>query len=140
VVKSILARHQERVRYFGIIPRNELYRYYSQGSVLVMPSLQDGFGLVMSQAMACGLPVIATTNTGAMDLFTDGQEGFIVPIRSSEAIREKILMLKENRALHSAMSRAALERVRSIGGWNAYGERMLEVYREALAMRDRSQH
>ena len=46
-----------------------------------MPSVEDGFEMVMAQAMACGLPVIATTNISAEDLFTDGVEGFIVPIR-----------------------------------------------------------
>ena len=44
-----------------------------------------GMALVQGQAMACGCPVIATTNTGAEDLFTDGVEGFIVPIRDPDA-------------------------------------------------------
>jgi glycosyltransferase involved in cell wall biosynthesis len=52
--------------------------------------------MVMAQAMACDLAVVATTNTGGEDLFTDGVEGFIVPIRNLEAIREKVFCLYEN--------------------------------------------
>jgi len=99
----------------------------------VLPSIQDGFGLVQAQAMACGLPVVATTHTGAEDLFTNGVEGFIVPIRCSEAIREKILYLYNNNELREEIARAALRRVQSLGGWDSYGQVMIDRYRLALA-------
>jgi glycosyltransferase involved in cell wall biosynthesis len=86
--------------------------------------------------MACGLPVIATTNTGAEDLFTDGVEGFIVPIRNPEAIREKVLYLYEHREIRKEMARAALERVRSLGGWETYGSIIVAAYKEALKARE----
>jgi glycosyltransferase involved in cell wall biosynthesis len=124
------------VRFFGSIPRSELYEYYNQGSVLVLPSLEEGLALVQAQAMACGLPVIATTNTGAEDLFTDGIEGFIVPIRSQEAIREKVTHLYKNSELRHEMGQAALRRVQSIGGWDSYGDSISETYADALRFRD----
>jgi glycosyltransferase involved in cell wall biosynthesis len=117
------------------VARDELYKHYSQASVLVLPSIEEGLALVQAQAMACGIPVIATENTGAADLFTDGVEGFIVPIRDPRAIREKILTLYENPAMREQMGEAALARVRKIGGWDDYGERALAYYRGALAMR-----
>lgn len=94
-----------------------------------------GLATVQGQAMACGLPVIATTNTGGEDLFTDGVEGFVVPIRSPEAIREKVLYLYEHPEVREEMSRAALQRVQQLGGWNDYGERMVATYEQALARR-----
>jgi glycosyltransferase involved in cell wall biosynthesis len=130
-VKSILARYQDpRIHFLGFIPRHRLSHYYSQGSVFVLASVEEGFGLVQAQAMACGLPVIATTNTGAADLFTDGVEGFIVPIRDPGAIREKILYLYENPDVREEMGRAALRRVSSLGGWETYGELALATYQE----------
>ena len=80
--------------------------YISQADALVLPSVEDGFGLVQAQAMACGVPVIATTNTGAEDLFTDGVEGFIVPIRDVAALRERIeiLMDDESRTKYPVMT------------------------------------
>lgn len=114
--RAILARYSKFCRYLGVKDRRELHRYYSQGSVFVMPSIEEGIALVQGQAMACGLPVIATSNTGAEDLFTDGIEGFIVPIRDPEAIREKLLLLYQSSDLREEMSQAALRRVRAMGG------------------------
>jgi glycosyltransferase involved in cell wall biosynthesis len=131
--RPFLARYEGRYRYLGIIQQSRLSEYYSQGSVFVMASIEDGFGLVQAQAMACGLPVIATTNTGAEDLFTDGVEGFIVPIRDAEAIREKLLYLYGHPDVRNEMADAALARVRAMGGWDSYGESAAAVYGEALA-------
>lgn len=134
-VRPLLAKHEGSFRYLGVIPRVQLFRYYSQGTVLVLASIEEGLALVQAQAMACGLPVIATTNTGAEDLFTDGVEGFIVPIRNPDAIREKILFLYEHPAVRDEMAQTALARVQSFGGWERYGEQMLRVYTEAISPR-----
>lgn len=133
--RRFLADHEGHYRYFGPIAREELHWYYSQGSVFVMGSIEEGLALVQAQAMASGLPVIATTNTGAEDLFTDGVEGFIVSIRSPEAIREKVLYLYQHPGVRDEMAKAARERVQSLGGWDSYGERVVESYRAALAQR-----
>src|SRR5205085_9036426 len=127
-IKPLLRRWEGKARFLGMKRRNELYQYFGQASVLVLPSLEEGLALVQAQAMACGVPVIASANTGASDLFSDGVEGYIVPIRDPEAIRERILRLYEEPALRATMAAAALERVRSIGGWQSYGEQMLAVY------------
>ena len=131
-VRPFLQKWEGRYRYLGVIPRKELYRYYSQGSVFVIASIEEGLALVQAQAMACGLPVIATTNTGAEDLFTDGVEGFIVPIRDPDAIREKVLYLYERPEVRQEMSRAALRRVRTLGGWETYGSMVVRAYEGAL--------
>jgi starch synthase len=131
-VRPFLAKYDGTFRYRGIKPRAELRKYYSQASVFVMASIEEGLALVMAQAMACGLPVIATENTGGSDLFTDGVEGFSVPIRSAQAIREKIEFFLDNRSETEKMGAAALERVRSLGGWDSYGDTISRFYREAL--------
>lgn len=131
--ERVVAKCDLPLRRLGVLPRAELAEHYSQASVLVLPSIEDGFGLVMAQAMACGVPVIATTNTGAEDLFTDGAEGFIVPIRDGAAIADKIVFLYEHPEVRDAMGAAAVARVRALGGWNSYGERMAAMYQAALA-------
>jgi glycosyltransferase involved in cell wall biosynthesis len=132
-MERILAQYSGIFEYKGVSPRKDLWRLYSQSSVLVLASVEEGFGLVQAQAMACGVPVIATTNTGAEDLFTDGVEGFIVPIRSPEAIREKLEWMLDHREMCDQMSAASIERVKKLGGWDRYGECVLSVYRQ-LAM------
>ena len=134
-IKLVLEKWKGPFRYLGPIPRTELFSYYSQGSVFVLASIQEGLALVQAQAMACGLPIIATTNTGAESLFSDGREGFIVPIRDPRAIREKILYLYEHPDVRDAMAQAARERVQHLGGWDDYGNRMLAVYQNALSCR-----
>ena len=87
--------------------------------------------MVQVQAMACGLPLIATTNTGAADLVTDGEQGFIIPIRSVNALKEKVLYMYEHAAERQRMGGAALAQARRFT-WDAYGERAVEKYASVL--------
>jgi glycosyltransferase involved in cell wall biosynthesis len=132
-VKGLLEKNRDIFVYKGIVPRAELSGIYSQGSVLVLPSVQEAFGMVQAQAMACGLPVIATTNTGAPNLFSDGIEGFIVPARNSLAIRNQIKWMIDHPNERAQMGNAAMRRIKELGGWDHYGEQCLAVYREVLA-------
>jgi glycosyltransferase involved in cell wall biosynthesis len=131
-MESHLRKYRDKVTLVDFMPRAKLRHYFSQGSVLIQPSIMEGLSLVMAQAMACGLPVIATPNTGAEDLFLDNQVGFIVPPRDPQAIREKILYLYENPVVRDEMSTAALKRVQAMGGWDAYGSQIEQVYRALL--------
>ena len=89
--------------------------------------------MVLLQAMACGLPVIATTNTGALDVVREGVDGFIVPIRSVEAIKEKILWCYEHREEAREMGLAGHQRV-SVGfSWDDYGNRLFAAYQQVLS-------
>lgn len=133
--KGTIDRSGVALRHLGVLPRGQLAEHYSQASVLVLPSLEEGLALVQAQAMACGVPVIATTNTGAEDLFTDGVEGFVVPVRDPDAIAAKLVYLYEHPEARDAMGAAALARVRALGGWNSYGEKMAAMYESALAGR-----
>ncbi|MDE2320342.1 MAG: glycosyltransferase family 4 protein [candidate division NC10 bacterium] len=130
--REILHRNADIFTDKGPHPRNKLSWFYSQASVLVQPSIQEGLSLVLAQAMACGLPVIATTNTGAEDLFTDGVEGFIVPIRDPKAIRDKIQWMLDNPTRRQEMGQAALQRVKLLGGWETYGEQALGIYSQLI--------
>ncbi len=87
--------------------------------------------MVQVQAMACGLPLIATTNTGAADLVTDGEQGFIIPIRSVNALKEKVLYMYEHAAKRQRMAGAALAQARRFT-WDAYGERAVAKYASVL--------
>jgi len=117
----------------GHQPQNELYKFYSQGSVFVLPSVQDGFGMVIFQAMACGLPVVLSENTGGYDAITkDGEEGFVIPIKSVEAIKEKILYLYENQDICKEMGQKAKQRVISGFTWDDYGKRYINILKENI--------
>jgi glycosyltransferase involved in cell wall biosynthesis len=65
--------------------------------IFVLPSLEDGFARTVAEALACGLPVITTPNTGASDLIRAGENGEIVPIRDPQAIADAVLRWWERR-------------------------------------------
>ena len=129
----LLARNADLFEHRGFVAPERLAQTYSQGSVLVLPSVEEGLARVQAQAMACGVPVIATPNTGSEDLFTDGVEGFIVPARDARAIRDRIEFLLDHPAERERMGFASEERVKSRGGWEAYGSAVERMYQALLA-------
>jgi starch synthase len=130
-------------RYVGTIPlklvgpqpRSEMKVLFSQASVLVLPSIEDGFGLVIAQAMACGVPVIASTHSGGPDLITEGVEGFLVQPRAVRTLEERLSALYEDRELLSRMGQSALRRITALGGWTSYGDAVERAYRSILERR-----
>lgn len=82
-------------------------KVFGKSSVLVLPSVEDGFGLVALEAMACGLPVIVTSQCGSADVVDEGVNGFVVPPRDIEAITNKLVFLAENEAKRVEMGKAA---------------------------------
>jgi len=117
----------ENVQFLGPISQTEMVERMSRSHVLVLPSIEEGLALVQAEAMACGCPVIGSTNSGGDDLYTDGVEGFIVPIRDPKAIRDRMQLLADDPNLRREMGAAALRRVRSMGGWAEYGDRWEEL-------------
>ena len=127
----------EGARFLSHVRGDDLTALMSSSHTLVLPSVEDGFGLVMAEAMACGCPVIASGNTGASDLYTDGVEGFITPPRDVEALTGRLQALADDPARRDAMSAAALARVAGMSGWSAYGDRMTALLEQLVAARRR---
>ncbi|ALG68717.1 glycosyltransferase family 4 protein [Beggiatoa leptomitoformis] len=125
-LQSVIQKYRaDNIVFKGGFPQQELAKLYTQGSVLVLASITDGFGMVVPQAMACGLPVVVTENVGASDLVTEGENGFIVPIRKVEALKEKLLYLYEHQQRAKAMGLAAYQAVKQGQTWDDYGERLV---------------
>jgi glycosyltransferase involved in cell wall biosynthesis len=85
----------------------ELLAAYRGSDLLVFPSLAEGFGHVLLEAMACGLPVLSTTHTAAPDLITNGEDGFVVAPRDAELLARNIEWALEHRTELRRMGRAA---------------------------------
>ncbi|WP_263412667.1 glycosyltransferase family 4 protein [Terriglobus aquaticus] len=113
----------EHVEFLGLLPQTELPAILSGSHLFVLPSIEEGLALVQGQAMACGCPVLASTNTGAADLFSDGQEGFIVPIRDIDALTARMQQVADDPELQQRLRAAALLRVQHLGGWHEYGSK-----------------
>lgn len=117
-----------RQRWFETPGFQDPLPYYQGASVFVFPTIEEGSALVTYEALACGLPVITTFNSGSV--VRDGVEGFIVPIRDAEAIVECIDRLADE-GRHREMSRAARERACEYT-WDRYGDNLVSVYLSVL--------
>jgi len=127
-LESAVRKH----RWLPTLSHAGVLREMQSHDVLVLPSLFEGFGLVILEAMAQGTPVITTDHTAGPDVIENGIDGFIVPIRSAEAITEKLDMLASDRERLMAMKSLAKQKAAS-RGWETYRQRLVEVAREVMA-------
>jgi starch synthase len=88
--RNYINQHSGSFEYLGAKPRVELLEVMKTVDLFVFPSLADGFGLVIGEAMACGVPVLTTQNTGGPELITDGVEGWCVQAHSTDPLIERI--------------------------------------------------
>jgi glycosyltransferase involved in cell wall biosynthesis len=104
----------KNVVFTGFIQQAALPRYYAAADVFVFPTLGDGHGLVVEEAMVSHLPVISTSSAGDIRLrVPDGEAGFVVPPCDSAALAARMAGLARDPALRTRMASAAFERARA---------------------------
>jgi glycosyltransferase involved in cell wall biosynthesis len=130
--ESLLARYTSHLRHVAPVPQKQLVNYYGRASVFVLASLEEGFAMVVPQAMACGLPIICTANTGAADLVTRVRCGFVVPTRDVDALTERLTYLYEHPDVALEMGRRGREAVQSGLTWHDYGTSIVREYERVL--------
>lgn len=118
---------KKNINFFGSCSRDDLKKLYHESNVFVLPSVEDGFGMVIGEAMACGLPVICSKNTGANDIIQDNKHGFLVPAQDSEALAEKILWCYQNPELCKEMGNLGKNKILDFS-WDNYGNIIFEIY------------
>ncbi|KXB03854.1 hypothetical protein AKJ45_00230 [candidate division MSBL1 archaeon SCGC-AAA261F19] len=120
-------KKEESISFTGYVPTLP----YEKADFLVLPSLEDGFGLVVLEAMASGLPVIISENTGAKDLVKEGTQGFIVPVREPEAISERIRYFYDNPGEVERMGKNARKKAENYS-WNEYQDKLVKAYEDII--------
>ena len=108
--------------YIGQVPRAQVVEEFRRADVLAFPTICDSFGLVLVEAMAMGVPVVATDHCG--DVVRDGIDGFVVPARDPEALADRLQQIVEDRALRARMSDNARARAQDFS-MQAYADRLL---------------
>lgn len=120
----------KRIIFTGYVPRKDLAAIYSSADLFVYPSLYEGFGLPVLEAMACGTPVI-TSNLSALPEIA-GDSAVLVSPRNEAEITEAILRVLSDRALHAELSSKGLQHSR-LFSWDATAQKTIAVYRDAIA-------
>jgi UDP-glucose:(heptosyl)LPS alpha-1,3-glucosyltransferase len=121
-----------RVHFLGL--RTQVERYYAAADICLLPSLSDPFGMVVLEAMACGLPVIVSRHQGVAELLKDGYNAYLLENpRDSTRIAELTAQLDDDR-LREEMGRRARETAQACS-WDAMTDRVLALYAESIRQR-----
>jgi alpha-maltose-1-phosphate synthase len=122
-----------RCTWLGAIPHQTVLEQMARAHVFVFPSIVEGFGMVITEAMASGVPVITTPNTAGPDIMTEGSEGFIVPIRAPDMLAERITSLADDETGRRAMAVNALETAHR-SAWSNYEQQIATLVEKWIAV------
>lgn len=118
------------VRFTGRIANEEFAEFYAKSTVAVVPSLYEGFGIPAAEAMACGVPLIATSGGALPEVV--GDAGIIVPPADASALSKAIIYLFNNPDERKRYAQAGLARVNKVFSWAKAAEKVVEIYTEAI--------
>jgi phosphatidylinositol alpha-mannosyltransferase len=125
-------RVRERVIVLGSVDRDRLPRYHAAADVFVSPAVgQESFGIVLVEAMAAGLPVVATDIQGYREVVDDGVEGLLVPPRDPAALAAALRRVLEDDELAKSLGEAGRARARRYS-WDVVGPEIEAVYAEIV--------
>jgi glycosyltransferase involved in cell wall biosynthesis len=124
----------DQVRFIGSVPLSDLRRIFSAARLFVLPSVAEGFpgGLVTLEAMASGLPIVASNIGGITDVVEDGYNGFLFRVGDVDGMRNAITKLAQDKSLAESMGRLSREIVEKRFSWTSIAKKTLAVYEELL--------
>lgn len=124
----------EHVIFVGRVSDEEVPEYMAAADIFVLPSLSEGFGIVLLEAMASGLPIIATNIAGISEMVTDGENGFLVEPKNPEEIADRIMKLLEDDALREIISHNNKEKSKQFS-WSQVVDMIESVYMNVLKIK-----
>lgn len=122
----------DRIEFLGTVPHDRLVQYYRAADAVAMPSFYESFGLVAVEAMACGVPVVASRVGGLTSTIADGRTGYLIPWRCPEPFAEKLDTLLGNAWLRDALGANAARSMQAYS-WQAVAATLRGLYEEVVA-------
>ena len=123
---------RNRVRFVGLVGRKEITSYYQSADIFVLPSYGEGMPNALLEAMAVGLPCVATRVGGIPEAVQDGVNGLLIPSRSATAITTALNSLLASPELAFRMGAAAAKTIRNHFTWQANAQAHLAFYEEVI--------
>lgn len=123
---------QDRVRHVARPATDELVRLYQRALVFALPSDEEGLGVVILEAMACGVPVVVTRCGGPDGIITDGQDGFLVPLDDAATMAERLTRLCLDTALNRRLGRQARATIEARYAEEVTGMAFLDTWEQLL--------
>lgn len=132
VTPSVLRGLPQNVRWMGPLSHADVATLMREADVFVLPAVEDSYGLVVTEAMASGLPVVVTDHAGASEIIAPGLNGLVVPAGDHTALAAALRRLADDADLRSRMGAAGRSRVASGLSWGQYATQVLSVVDGAL--------
>jgi glycosyltransferase involved in cell wall biosynthesis len=126
MVNKDMVKNERAIYFHGNVSKSDLFKAYSESDVLVFPTLCDGFGQVVGEALSCGLPVICSENAGAVEFIQNGINGFRIPACDSNAIHERLQYCLDNRSELHSMRSNCIENAKK-WNWSDFRKKWFEV-------------
>ena len=123
---------EDRVLFAGEVAHTELPAYLHRADIFCRPSLSEGMGISFVEAMAAGLPVIATPVGGIVDFLKDKETGLFCKVGDPKSIADAVLLLENQPAIREAIISSALRMVQERYDWNIIAREMREVFNEII--------
>jgi len=119
---------ENKVEFLGLVPHEKLPNIYSSALFFVLPSLNEGMSNTMLEALASGLPIVATDTGGTRELVEDGQNGLIIKMKDSGDISEKMEKLLKNKNLRERMALSSRKKAERLS-WQSVAEKYYGLYK-----------
>jgi len=126
---KIKRNNVQNVKIIDHKPHSELIKYYQESLLFVLPSHYEGLPTTILEAMACGLPVVATEVGGIPDQVEDGVTGFLVPPGRPDLLADRICRLLADASLRDEMGRRGRLKVEKKFTWQRVGEKFITLYK-----------
>ncbi|MGZ7208618.1 MAG: glycosyltransferase family 4 protein [Methanobacterium sp.] len=121
-----------RVDFLSNIEYSEVIRNMKNSAILVLPSTREGFGMVLVEANACNLPVIAYNSGGVVEVIEDKKNGFLVEPRNNNELIQKIRFLLQNEDIAREMGVYGRKKAEKLFNWDKIVDRIVETYKNNL--------
>jgi glycosyltransferase involved in cell wall biosynthesis len=133
VLQAMAGEHelQNRIRFLGWLSAEQVKEQYTAANIFLFPSRHEGMPNAVLEAMASGLPVVATNIAGNEELVIDGETGRLVPTEDAESLRESLKPLLVEAKMREQMGLAARRRAESAFGWNRVAEQYESILEKA---------
>jgi glycosyltransferase involved in cell wall biosynthesis len=133
-LKSLVDKYKlsDNFSFIGHVDREALLKHYQNASIFILPSYYEGMPNSILEAMACGLPIIATNVGGIPDVVVHGKNGLLIPPGDSNAIAAAIIRLKTDSQLRERMGTLNRKCVEKFYSWDRISEKFIELYQQVV--------
>ncbi|MBL7033518.1 MAG: glycosyltransferase family 4 protein [Candidatus Delongbacteria bacterium] len=133
---SVTEKEKLGIKYFGLVLGEEKRKLFHQAALLTLPSYYEGLPIVLLEAMAMGLPVVATPVGAVPEVLTDGEEGLLVPVGEIDQLASALLQLLKNPELRQSMGQLGFDRVSQKYHIDVLSVTLAEIYQQTIEKGD----